>query len=61
MTGTSAEHRYAVRMSMIVMAAESSHHEASQALSWGVGISALVILLALMGLLVAFAGGREHS
>ena len=47
-------------MSMIVMASES-HHEVSQALSWGVGGIALGILLFLMGALIAFGGGREHS
>ena len=46
-------------MSMTVMAAET--HEASQALSWGVGLGALAILLLLLGALVAFGGGREHS
>jgi hypothetical protein len=46
-------------MSMSVMATET--HEVSQALSWGIGIGALVILLALLGALVAFGGGREHS
>ena len=51
-------------MSMIVMAvraAEEAEHEVSGALSWGVGIGALVLLLALLGALVAFGGGREHS
>ena len=46
-------------MSMTVMAAEE--HHVSQLLSWGVGIGALVILLLLLGALVAFGGGREHS
>ncbi len=46
-------------MSMSVMAAET--HEVNDALSWGIGIAALVILLALLGALVAFGGGREHS
>jgi len=51
-------------MSMIVMAAraaEGAEHEVSQAVSWGVGIGALLLLLALMGALIAFGGGREHS
>jgi len=51
-------------MSMIVMAAraaEGTEHEVSHALSWGVGIGVLVLLLALLGALVAFGGGREHS
>ena len=60
MTATSGEHRYAVRMSLIVMATET-HAEPNQALSWAVGAGALVILLALMAALVAFGGGREHS
>jgi hypothetical protein len=46
-------------MSMSVMAAEA--HEVNEALSWGVGIAALLILLVLLGALVAFGGGREHS
>ena len=46
-------------MSMTVMAAET--HEVSQALSWTVGIGSLAILLLLLGALVAFGGGREHS
>ena len=45
---------------MIAMAAES-HHEVDQALSWGVGIGSLVILLLLLGAVVGFGGGREHS
>ena len=51
-------------MSMIVMAAraaEGAEHEVSSVLSWGVGIAVLVLLLALLGALVAFGGGREHS
>ena len=46
-------------MSMSVMATES--HEVNQALSWGVGIGTLAILLLLLGALVAFGAGREHS
>ena len=46
-------------MSMSVMAAET--HEVNEALSWGIGIGALAILLLLLGALVAFGGGREHS
>ena len=47
------------RMSMTVMAAEE--HEVSNLLSWGVGIGTLLILLLMLGALVAFGGGREHS
>lgn len=46
-------------MSMTGMAAET--HEVSEALSWGIGIGTLAILLLLLGALVAFGGGREHS
>lgn len=51
-------------MSMIVraaQAAEGAEPEVSQVLSWGIGIGVLVLLLALLGALVAFGGGREHS
>ena len=44
----------------VTLAAES-HEEVNTALSWGVGALALGILLALLGALVAFGGGREHS
>jgi hypothetical protein len=47
------------RMSMTVMAAEE--HEVSHLLSWGVGIGILLILLLMLGALVVFGGGREHS
>ncbi|HEX6150557.1 hypothetical protein [Nocardioides sp.] len=46
---------------VLVQAAEESHNEVSSALSYGVGIGILALLLALMGALVAFGGGREHS
>ena len=46
-------------MSMSVMAAET--HEVNEALNWGIGGVALAILLLLLGALVAFGGGREHS
>ncbi len=42
-------------------AAEESHHEVNQVLSWGVGAVALLILLGLLLALVSFGGGREHS
>jgi hypothetical protein len=46
-------------MAMSVMATEA--HEVNQVLSWGIGIGSLVLLLLLLGALVAFGGGREHS
>jgi hypothetical protein len=46
-------------MSMTVMAAET--HEVSRALSYGIGVGTLAILLLLLGALVAFGGGREHT
>ena len=46
-------------MSMSVMATET--HEVNQVLSWGIGIGTLAILMLLLGALVAFGGGREHS
>jgi len=47
-------------MSIIAMAAET-HEEVSAAVSWGVGGLALGILLFLLGALLVFGGGREHS
>jgi hypothetical protein len=35
--------------------------ELDQRISFGVGAGALLILLGLLGALVAFGGGREHS
>jgi hypothetical protein len=43
----------------IVMAAEE--HEVSHLLSWGVGLGILLVLVLMLGALVAFGGGREHS
>ena len=43
-----------------VMASES-HEEVNSALSWGIGAGTLALLLVLLGALVAFGGGREHS
>ena len=40
-----------------VAAAEEVDH----ALSWAIGGVTLLILLGLLGALVAFGGGREHS
>ena len=47
-------------VSSIVMASES-HEEVSEVLTWTVGVGVLLILMALLGALVAFGGGREHS
>ena len=47
-------------LSTVVLAAES-HEEVSQTLNWTVGAGILLVLLALLGALVAFGGGREHS
>ena len=47
-------------LSTVVMAAES-HEEVNEALNWTVGGSILLILLALLGALVVFGAGREHS
>ena len=49
-----------VVLSSVVMAAES-HEEVNQVLNWTVGAGSLLILMALLGVLVAFGGGREHS
>ena len=47
-------------LSSVVLAAES-HEEVNEVLSWAIGGVSLLILLALLGALVAFGGGREHS
>ncbi len=47
-------------MSLTVMAAES-HEEVNAALNWAIGGGILLVLLALLGALVVFGGGREHS
>jgi heme A synthase len=46
--------------SLVLHAAETAEHSESVN-HWVVGTVALVILLALLGVLLAFAGGREHS
>jgi hypothetical protein len=46
--------------STVVMAAESGE-EVNELLNWAVGGGSLLILMALIGALVAFGGGREHS
>ncbi len=47
-------------LAAVPMAAEAGH-EVDHLLSWGIGIGILVLLLAMLGALVAFGGGREHS
>ena len=47
--------------SLILTLASETHHEVDHALSWGIGAGALLILLAMLGALIAFGGGREHS
>jgi hypothetical protein len=47
-------------LSTVVMAAESNE-EVNVALNWTVGGGILLILMVLLGALVAFGGGREHS
>jgi hypothetical protein len=42
-------------------AAGETHHEVNEALTWGIGALALLILLGLLLALVSFGGGREHS
>ena len=49
-----------VVLSSVVMAAES-HEEVNEVLNWTIGAGSLLILMALLGALVAFGGGREHS
>jgi predicted permease len=44
-----------------VLAAEETHHEVDQVLSWGIGAITLFILFALLFGLMMFGAGREHS
>ncbi len=46
---------------VVLAAAEESHHEVDHALSWGIGVGILAVLLGMLLALVAFGGGREHS
>ena len=46
--------------SLVIVAAEAGHSEPAVP-AWAVGAITLVILLALLGILMAFGGGREHS
>lgn len=41
--------------------ASEAHEPVNQALAWGIGGGTLALLLGLLGALVAFGGGREHS
>ena len=41
--------------------ASEAHEPVNQALAWGVGAGTLGLFLGLIGTLVAFGGGREHS
>lgn len=45
----------------LVLHAAAAAEESEKVNHWVVGAVALVILLALLGVLLAFAGGREHS
>ena len=46
---------------MIIAQTVVAAEEVNQALSFGIGAVALLILLGLLAALVAFGGGREHS
>ncbi len=48
-------------MLLAVPLAAEAGHEVNHALSWAIGVGVLVLLLGLLGALVAFGGGREHS
>ena len=48
------------QISLLVAEAAEEHHEQVIA-PWIIGAVALGILLAMLGALVAFGGGREHS
>ena len=45
---------------LVLRAAEAAEHS-EKVNHWVIGAAALAILLALLGVLLAFAGGREHS
>ena len=47
-------------LTAVVMAAES-HEEVNTALNWTVGGGILLIMMTLLGALVVFGAGREHS
>jgi hypothetical protein len=45
---------------LVLRAAEAAQHS-EKVNHWVVGTVTIVLLLALLGILLAFAGGREHS
>lgn len=48
--------------SLIILASEAAEeHRVDHALSWGIGVITLGILMGLLFALLAFGGGREHS
>ncbi|MEE3128999.1 MAG: hypothetical protein VX494_17505 [Actinomycetota bacterium] len=48
--------------SLIILASEAAEeHHVDHALSWGIGVLTLAILMGLLFALLAFGGGREHS
>lgn len=48
--------------SLIIFASEAGEeHSLNEALSWGIGLLTLGILMGLLFALLAFGGGREHS
>ncbi len=46
---------------VVALASETEAHSEPALAPWLVGVMALGILLAMLGALVAFGGGREHS
>lgn len=48
-------------LQLIAMTAAEEHHEINVALSWGIGVLTLGLLLGLLLALLAFGAGREHS
>jgi hypothetical protein len=45
---------------LVLRAAEAAEH-GEKVNHWVIGAVALVVLLGMLGILLAFAGGREHS
>ena len=48
-------------MSTLLLAAAEEHQTWGGVNHWVIGASTLLILMAVMGALIAFGGGREHS